>query len=376
MEKKQSNSVEKKRSFIINVLYLAIIIGLLYLVFKKLIPLVSPFVYAFIIAFFLRKPARAIAEKLKVPRTPVSIVLILIFYGVVGFLVGVLAIKTAAKVQQIFIDLPEIYKNQIEPVLFSLSDFFENSIKQIDPSFEEIVNNNFNQIVAQLGDMVSKVSLNFVGTLSNKLSFIPALFIKTLIMIISTFFIAIDFDKISGFIHRQLNDRGREVFAEIKDYMVNTLFVIIKSYILIMSITFIELFLGLSLIKVDNALIISLVIAVFDILPVVGTGGIVIPWGVITLIRGDITLGISLLILYLIITVIRNILEPKIVGSQLGLHPVITLMSMFVGVSLAGGLGLFGFPILLSLLCHLNKTGTIKLFQQEEAEVETGQTKS
>lgn len=366
MEKKQEHIVEKKRRFIINVIYLAIIVGLFYLVFKKLIPLVSPFVYAFIIAFFLRKPARSIAEKLRIPRTPVSIVLILLFYGILGLIVSVLAIKTAARVQQIFIDLPDIYRDQIEPLLFSISDIFENSIKQIDPSFVEIVNNNFNQITSQLGDMVSKISLNFVGMLSNKISFIPAIFIKTLIMIISTFFIAIDFDKISGFIHRQLNDRGREVFAEIKDYMVNTLFVVIKSYILIMSITFVELFIGLSLLKVDNALIISLIIAVFDILPVVGTGGIVIPWGVITIIQGNLTLGISLLVLYLIITVIRNILEPKIVGSQLGLHPVITLMSMFVGVSLAGGLGLFGFPIMLSLLCHLNRTGTIQFFKEVE----------
>lgn len=365
MEKKRDSNIENKRRFIINVMYWAIIIGIFYFVFRNFIPLVSPFVYAFIIAFFLRKPAKNIAEKLKIPRTPVSIVLILVFYGALGLIVGVLAIKIAAKVQQMFIDLPEIYKNQIEPLLFSMSDVFEDSIKQIDPSFVEVVNKNFTQIVSQLGEMVSKVSLNFVGSLSNKISFIPAIFIKTLIMIISTFFIALDFDKLSSFVHRQLSDRGREVLAEIKDYMVNTLFVVIKSYILIMSITFVELFIGLSLLKVDNALFISLVIAVFDILPVVGTGGIVIPWGVITLIQGNIPLGISLLVLYLIITVIRNILEPKIVGSQLGLHPVITLMSMFVGVSLAGGLGLFGFPILLSLFCHLNKTGTIRLFKAE-----------
>lgn len=365
MEKKRDSNIENKRRFIINVMYWAIIIGIFYFVFRNFIPLVSPFVYAFIIAFFLRKPAKNIAEKLKIPRTPVSIVLILVFYGVLGLIVGVLAIKIAAKVQQMFIDLPEIYKNQIEPLLFSMSDVFEDSIKQIDPSFVEVVNKNFTQIVSQLGEMVSKVSLNFVGSLSNKISFIPAIFIKTLIMIISTFFIALDFDKLSSFVQRQLSDRGREVLAEIKDYMVNTLFVVIKSYILIMSITFVELFIGLSLLKVDNALFISLVIAVFDILPVVGTGGIVIPWGVITLIQGNIPLGISLLVLYLIITVIRNILEPKIVGSQLGLHPVITLMSMFVGVSLAGGLGLFGFPILLSLFCHLNKTGTIRLFKAE-----------
>lgn len=363
MDKRIDENIEKKKRFIINITYLSIIVAAFYLVFKRVIPMVSPFVYAFIIAYFLRKPSRSIAEKMGISKKPVNIVLVLVFYGTIGVLAGVLAIKMAAWIQQIFIALPDIYKTQIGPALFSISDVLENTIKQVDPSFVDIVNNNFNQIVSQLGETVSKFSLTFVGALSNKISFIPAIFVKTLILIISTFFIALDFDKISEFVHRQLNERGKEVFAEVKDYMVNTLFVVIKSYVLIMSITFVELSIGLSLIGIENAIIISLVIAVFDILPVVGTGGIVIPWGIITLLQGNIRVGLMLLGLYLIITVIRNILEPKIVGSQLGLHPVITLMSMFVGVGLAGGLGLFGFPIMLSLLVHLNHSGTIKWFK-------------
>ena len=88
-----------------------------------------------------------------------------------------------------------------------------------------------------------------------------------------------------------------------------------------------------------------------------------LPWAVITAIRGDIPLALSLLAIYVVVTVIRNIIEPKIVGAQLGLHPVVTLVSMFVGTQLFGVLGLFGFPICLSLLRHLNETGAIKIFK-------------
>lgn len=88
-----------------------------------------------------------------------------------------------------------------------------------------------------------------------------------------------------------------------------------------------------------------------------------IPWTIITAITGDHKLALGLLIVYLAITVIRNIIEPKIVGSQIGLHPVVTLVSMFVGAQLFGVLGLFGFPIGLSLLRHLNDTGTVRLFR-------------
>ena len=91
-----------------------------------------------------------------------------------------------------------------------------------------------------------------------------------------------------------------------------------------MSITFVELVIGLTLIGVDNALIIAFVIAVFDILPVLGTGGIMIPWTVITALQGNYPLALGLLLVYLVVTGVRNIIEPKIVGSQIGLHPVIT----------------------------------------------------
>lgn len=88
-----------------------------------------------------------------------------------------------------------------------------------------------------------------------------------------------------------------------------------------------------------------------------------IPWTVITALTGSHGLALGLLVVYLVITVVRNIIEPKIVGSQIGLHPVVTLVSMFVGAQLLGVLGLFGFPIGLSLLRYLNETGAIRLFK-------------
>ena len=172
---------------------------------------------------------------------------------------------------------------------------------------------------------------------------LPGLFVKLLMMIISTFFIALDYDRIASFFVRQLSENGRTIFWEIKDYVTGTLFVCIRSYAIIMSITFVELSIGLSIIGIENAVMIALLIAVFDILPVLGTGGIMIPWAVITAIQGEYKLAIALFAVYIVVTIIRNIIEPKIVGSQLGLHPVATLASLFVGAQLFGAVGLFGF---------------------------------
>ena len=143
---------------------------------------------------------------------------------------------------------------------------------------------------------------------------------------------------------------------------MGTLFVCIRSYALIMFITFVELSIGLSVIRVERAMLVALLIAIFDILPVLGTGGIMIPWAILTALGGNVPRALALLVVYVIITIIRNIIEPRIVGKQIGLHPVLTLMSMFVGTHLFGVVGLFGLPILLSLLRYLNDNGTISLF--------------
>ena len=89
-----------------------------------------------------------------------------------------------------------------------------------------------------------------------------------------------------------------------------------------------------------------------------------IPWTVISIIMGNFWLALKLFVLYVIITIVRNIIEPKIVGGQLGLHPIVTLSSMFAGLQVLGGLGLFGFPIGLSLIVHLNKKGVIDVLKK------------
>ena len=274
-----------------------------------------------------------------------------------------LGIRAFSTTRDLVMNLPQIYAAHVEPVLTDIFGNVEQGLKKMDPSLVSTLEDLFNQFIQSIGQMVSSLSMSAMGTISGVASSLPGLFIKLLLMIISTFFIAADYELLTGFFLKQLDGKSKQIFLQVKKYVVGTLFVCIRSYALIMTITFIELSVGLSIIGVKNSILIAFLISVFDILPVLGTGGIMIPWTIIAALTGDYSLSIGLLIVYLIITVIRNIIEPKIVGSQIGLHPVVTLASMFVGVQLLGVVGLFGFPISLSLLRHLNDNGTIHLFK-------------
>lgn len=135
----------------------------------------------------------------------------------------------------------------------------------------------------------------------------------------------------------------------------------LKGYILLMLITFTELTIGLLLIGQSNAILLAAIICVIDILPVLGTGAVVIPWALISLFTGNILKAIGLILMYIVITIIRNFLEPKVIGNQVGLHPLITLLSMFCGLRLLGFVGLFGFPLTLIVLNDLYKRGKLNL---------------
>ena len=358
-------STEKKKKFIVDVAYLALVLALGYLALKYALPLLMPFVLAFLIAYVLRRPIRFLSRVLHVPKGLVAVLLVVLTYGVIGLLLALAGIRITATITSLVQQIPSFYSRYILPELTELFIWLEELLSKLDPSLMSALQDLQSQLLNMLGQLVSSLSGLLLGGVSLATAFatsLPGFLIRLLLMIISTFFIAIDYEKIVRFCLGCLHGDTRKVVLQIKAYVVGTLFVCIRSYALIMCITFVELSIGLTIIGVNRAILVALLIAIFDILPVLGTGGIMIPWVILSARGGELPRALALLVLYVIITVIRNIIEPRIVGAQIGLHPVLTLMSMFVGNHLFGIVGLFGLPILLSLLRYLNDTGTISLF--------------
>ena len=147
-----------------------------------------------------------------------------------------------------------------------------------------------------------------------------------------------------------------------------------------MLITFSEMFLGLNLMKLIGVYeggyiaIIAFVTCIVDIIPVLGTGTVLIPWAVYNLVMGNVGLGIGLLVLYAVITVLRQILEPKLVANQAGLPAIATIMAMFIGARLFGAFGILLLPltvIILKLMYDEGVIGNKKLLDSEREEKES-----
>lgn len=155
-----------------------------------------------------------------------------------------------------------------------------------------------------------------------------------------------DRDTLLGYFRKKLPDRWIKKMRSIKNDMLSTLLGYLKTTMILMSITFFELFVGLSIIRVGYTLLLAVIIAVIDALPIVGTGSILVPWSLFCYISGNYRLGTSILILYLITLIVRQLIEPKILSRQIGVHPLLALASMYIGLKLAGFAGLIlGPPI-------------------------------
>jgi sporulation integral membrane protein YtvI len=197
----------------------------------------------------------------------------------------------------------------------------------------------------------------------NTLSALPKLAIFFLISIVATFFIAKDEEKIANAILHQLPLTMRQKFLSLKNNLFSALIGFLKAQLIILTITFIESLIGLNIIGVRYAFLISVFVSIVDILPVLGTGSVYVPWAIISILMGNTKMGISLLILYGIIVPVRYLVEPKIIGHQLGIHPLLTLMSMFVGIKLFGVGGVILGPTIVVIIKAFQNSGILPRFR-------------
>ena len=345
---------DKRRKFIVNVAYWAIIAGITYLIFRYLLNLLLPFVIALLVAWLLRPLGRLYRQRAPKLASALIVVTVLLFYLLLGVLAMLLLVDLLTGLAQYLGKLPELYTQTIEPGLRNLYANARDLAARFDPSVADVVNMVLPQVISSVGGAVTNFSVTAVGKLTGLVTALPSVLISALIAVIASFFTAVSYDSMKAFLQRNLPAK----FTETAGYAIRSFRNIIrqygKSYLLVMLITFGELTLGLLIIGVRRAILLAALIAIFDIFPVVGAGAILLPWAVISLIQGKTLQALGLLILYVVILVVRQFLEPKVVGKQVGLPPLVTLACMFVGTSLFGAWGLFGLPIGAAILVTLN----------------------
>lgn len=346
--------MENKKEFILNVLFYALIFGLVYLFCNYLLGIFAPFLIGFLFALAAVK----IASKLFKSETKLVRILSLILLFIV--IIGVVSLFTALGINELieFIgSIPNLYKQYVEPVLLNLN---KNANLDLPFGIEADLNGITNDLLESIKTLVSNISTYIVSGATSLISNTTNILVSALTMLITAFYVAADYENIINYLKSLFQGKTKALYEEVSDFLLNTVFLVIRSYGLIMLITFIELLIGFLILGINNFALIALITAFLDILPILGVGTVLIPWGIFEMVVGNIALGVELIVLYLVITIIRNIIEPKLVGGSLDLHPLATLFAMLVGLSLFGVLGMFGLPLVTSFFVKREQKANVE----------------
>lgn len=353
-------NLEKQKRFLVQAAFYGTIAALVYVVLKYLLPTLVPFLLAFLIVWLLRKPAKWVSEKLPISQKYVSLGFLLLFYVLLFGTVSLLGMELVALIKEAVPKLPDLYREELVPALKVGYHLVEQTLTRFDPAIVSALESTMTQLSTSIEQGLTTLSLAVVSWVSDAALGVPSFIIGVILLITSSFFLASDYDRVMGFLYKSMPEKGKNRLREVWHKVAGSLWIYIRSYTLLLIVTFTELFIGLHLLKIPYAGIIAGSIAIFDLMPILGTGGVLIPWTVIAAVTGNYGMAAGIGVLYIVITMIRNYLEPKLVGKQIGLHPLATLMALFVGSQLFGLAGLFGFPVALSVIVQIRREDKIK----------------
>lgn len=354
----ENSRLDKKKNFLIQLAYYGSIIAMGYLFLRYLLPPLSPFVVGFVIAWFLNKPSKALGRKLHLPVRIPAFLLAIMFFAIVFVAAITAGLQIISALEHFVPQLPSFYATKIVPFISASFDQLEVALAEYDPSIVDLIDRILTQLFTYVGQLVSNLSLSMVKLISSIITGLPSVILSVILTVVSTFFISLDFDSIIAFFKRCMPAHIRMAVSETVSTGVSSIQKILLSYIAIMFMSFCELSVGFLLLRVPYAVGLALLVAVIDIMPILGTGLVLIPWAIIAAVLRNFRMAIGVALLYIVMLAVRNVVEPKLVGKQMGLHPLVTLISMFLGLQLFGITGLFGFPISLSLFIKLRASRT------------------
>lgn len=380
-------STEKKKKFIINVVYTVILIALFYLFFKFAFGTILPILCAVVAAMILQKPVNFICKKTPLKRGLVSALSVLFAFAVVISGLVLILIWVGSEFKGFF-QYVMIQFEDIPALVHKVEGYIANAIgflpEKLETTVMEFVSEKLASITAPTvtpNEPSASIDLSMLSTplmgIWNTAKQIPTTLVSIVVAIVACCFMTADFASVKKLVLGFFQPDTRTKIVRAKRLLFPSLGKMAKAYGIIITITFCELSLGLFLLKLmgiyDSGYIfvIAILTAIIDIVPVLGTGTVLIPWAAISLLNANYPLAIGLIVMYACITVIRQIIEPKLVAAQLGIPAFLTIVSMFIGSQIFGVIGIFILPITIVMLKLLNDEGIIHIFHYTDEEDET-----
>jgi sporulation integral membrane protein YtvI len=330
---------EKLRAFADASLCLIGALAAIYICARYVLAAVLPFLFAWGIAFAVRPVARLISGRIKVSerglRAVISVAVLLSLVSLTVFLI----FRIGAEIISLFSGLKD--NEAIMRVLRAV----------LNPSFSlggsgDAASELEERLAAALSGVISSMLSGVSSFLTGFVSRIPGVLVFIVTLIISVVYFSVDLERINASVKSMLPSKMRTKVVKFKERSLDAALKYLRSYLLLMLITFVIILSGLLLLGQRYALLLAALIALLDILPVIGVGTVLVPWSAWGFISGDAHLGAGLAVLFLANELVRRFIEPRILGKSLGIHPLLTLVLIYACYSLLGIFGLLLMPVI------------------------------
>lgn len=337
-------------------LILGAVLCLIWLV-PPLCSLFMPFLLALIVAWLLHPLVRWLQKKLNISRKVLSMILILLVYVGIGAILYGLGYAAVTQIRSLVENWGDI-RAQVLASLESLSDYLSGLVELLPDS----VASNLEGLASQLLDWLQSVLPSALDTTlgggMSVVSRIPSFAIAAVVFMMASYFITADYPRLRFLATDRLPESVREFGSNFKRIFVEAFGGYLKSQLILSLGVFLILTAGFFLIHQPYGLLLAFIFAVLDFIPIIGAGTVMVPWSVVCLVTGDYRSAIELMVIWGIICLFRRLAEPKILGDQTGLSPILSLVGIYVGMRLGGVLGMIVGPLLLLVVINLWKLGT------------------
>lgn len=346
----------KYLKIVVNLLVALLVLLLLGFVVPKILVFFMPFVIGWIISMIANPLVRLLERKLKIVRkhgSMITIIGVLAAVILVGYLAGVKLVSEAVNLVD---SLPEIYENfkaDFEEIGDNLQGFYDRLPDNMQENISKItadLSGYISGAVQAIGEPTFEAAGNFAKN-------VPGTLIGIIMCILSAYFFTADRDNILNLLQKNMPDgiwkRGSIVISDLK-HVVGGYF---KAQFKIMGVVYVILVIGLLILKVDYVLLVALLIAFLDMLPFFGTGTVLGPWAILKILSKDYTMAVGLIILYLVTQLVRQLIQPKMVGDSIGMNPLATLIFMYIGYKFSSIIGMIIAVPIGMILINLYKAG-------------------
>lgn len=325
---------------------------------KYVLVLLVPFIIALVVSILLEPLVGTIQQYINISRPLAVILAMLVAFGGLGFIITLISLHLAAELTDLSAALPgyvRSFQHYLEDIIARGQLFYlnlpENVTNQLERAFD------LDRIMPSLGENLQVWARSVADALFTMLAGLPGAVIIILISLVATYFISRDRNEFVKLWAKLLPAPWGERSLSISQQVVQAFWAYLRAQFILVAITTVISITGLSLMGINYAVTLGLLVGFFDLIPVLGPGTVYVPWAVWCFLSGNPALGFKLLGLYVAVMVVRGLLEAKVVATNLGLHPLAVLVAMYVGLKTIGILGLILGPIIVIAIQAALKAG-------------------